>query len=78
MAKDNELVISAEEITIANDRGKVKACLSNIDMIHVIEDMDEDLFDEVLTWIRSNRNPDDVFDEKDLSKWATENGYTKE
>lgn len=29
-----------------------------------------------IEWIGKNMNPDDVFDEKDLSNWAEENDFT--
>ena len=31
--------------------------------------------DEVIGWIKSNLNPEDVFDEKDLRQWADENDF---
>jgi hypothetical protein len=78
MASNKELVITADEVTINRDNRKLKVFLTGVDMDHVISDMDEGLFDEVLEWIRSNRNPDDVFSRKDLDKWAEGNGYAKE
>lgn len=35
---------------------------------------DEDLIDHV----QNNFKPEDIFDSKELEKWAEENGYTKE
>jgi hypothetical protein len=34
--------------------------------------------DSAISWIGSNLDPDDVFDEKQLSNWAESNGYIKE
>lgn len=34
--------------------------------------------DSAIDWIKSNLNPDDVFDESDLEAWAEANGYVKE
>jgi len=33
------------------------------------------LLEEAIDWIKSNLNPEDVFDEKDLEFWAYENGF---
>ncbi len=34
-----------------------------------------DLLDDTVAWIKDNLEPDDVFDEDDLIKWAEANGY---
>ena len=34
--------------------------------------------DCAIDWIKSNMEPEDVFDEDKLSDWAESNGYTKE
>ena len=34
--------------------------------------------DEGIGWIKSNLNPEDVFDEGQLEMWASTNGYIKE
>ena len=34
--------------------------------------------DNAISWIGRNLLPDDVFGEKELSDWATSNGYIKE
>ena len=31
--------------------------------------------DEIISWIKRNLTPEDVFDEEDLIEWAEENGY---
>lgn len=33
------------------------------------------LLDDAIAWIAKNLNPEEVFDEKVLGEWATENGY---
>jgi len=33
----------------------------------------ENILEEVLGWIKSNMNPEDVFDEQALKNWAIEN-----
>ena len=33
------------------------------------------LLEDAIEWIKSNLNPEDVFDEKSLATWAEENGY---
>ena len=34
--------------------------------------------DDAIDWISSNMSPDEVFSEKDLGEWATENGFVPE
>lgn len=33
--------------------------------------------DEILLWVRQNYDPDDVFSNQQLDKWAESEGYTK-
>jgi hypothetical protein len=33
--------------------------------------------DEVVSWVRDNYAPDDVFQQRDLDAWAEENDYIK-
>lgn len=33
--------------------------------------------EEMLSWIRDNCNPEDVFPSTELDKWAESEGYTK-
>lgn len=32
------------------------------------------LLDDAIDWIKSNLNPDDVFDQRELEIWAEDNG----
>jgi hypothetical protein len=34
--------------------------------------------DEAIKWIGANMNPDEVFTEKQLEDWATNNGFIEE
>ena len=36
------------------------------------------LLDTAIEWIRKNLEPEEVFDDSDLDKWASNQGYTKE
>ena len=36
------------------------------------------LLELAIAWIAKNLSPEDVFSERDLDKWATDNGYVKE
>ncbi len=42
---------------------------SNIDGEHNLD------LDDITGWINSNLDPDDVFDESILERWADENGF---
>jgi len=33
--------------------------------------------DEAIDWIKANLSPEDVFDEDELSEWATDRGFVK-
>ena len=33
------------------------------------------LLENAIEWIKDNLEPDEVFDEKDLDRWAQENNY---
>jgi len=37
-----------------------------------------ELLDRVIDWIAENKDPEDVFPEKRLQQWASENGFTSE
>ena len=39
--------------------------------------INENLLDEAINWIKSNMNPDDVFDEDQLEEWAKDNGFVE-
>ena len=36
------------------------------------------LLEEAIEWIKSNMEPEDVFNDDDLKTWAEDSGYTKE
>ena len=36
------------------------------------------LLESAIDWIQDHLSPEDVFPEKDLKKWADENGYVEE
>lgn len=36
------------------------------------------LLEEAIDWIKSNLDPDEVFDDDSLHDWANENGYMME
>jgi len=37
-----------------------------------------DLLDRAIQWVVANLQPDEVFSEKTLEEWATDNGYSKQ
>lgn len=45
------------------------------DVDHILEDIHHDDLSE---WIQENKKPEDIFTERQLEKWAEENGYIKE
>ena len=42
-----------------------------------LDSIPEGVLGEAIDWIAKNLVPEDVFDEKELSEWATENGFVK-
>jgi len=39
--------------------------------------MPETALEHCIDWIQENLEPDEVFSEEELAKWALDNGYTK-
>ncbi len=37
----------------------------------------DDLLDMAIDWIKSNMNPDEVFDESQLEEWAENNDFVR-
>lgn len=37
----------------------------------------DNMFEDVVEWIRENLKPDDVFGDKSLKEWAEENGFVQ-
>lgn len=37
----------------------------------------DDLLDRAIEWIKYSLNPEDVFDQDDLERWAESEGYKK-
>ena len=44
----------------------------------VSEVISSSALEEVISWIKSNLEPEEVFDENQLEEWAETNGYVKE
>jgi len=76
MANTKTLVILCkDDVRIVHDRNRL--------VIHIEEpDVDDALLgfhsDDLIAFVSNKYCIDEVYSEKELDKWATENGYTKE
>ena len=43
----------------------------------IAETISEDLLDGAIDWIRTNMEPDEIFEERVLDQWAEDNGFVK-
>lgn len=49
---------------------------NSIDLRDYIFD-DDAMFDNIIDWINTNLNPDDIFDYDTLEDWAFDNGFVR-
>ena len=76
MSKTKTLSItSSEEVRISAYHGKSTVHVDNPE----IEDMLKEVaWEDIVAYIQGeNTTPDEVFEEKDLDKWAEDHGYVK-
>ena len=52
--------------------------ISDQDILSAVRDLLNVNSSWVLDWVAENFNPDDVFTDDDLERWAKEHGYTHE
>jgi len=75
MAKTKEISFTCEEITSKPDGyRKMKLIVDSPDIDELLTEIDDE---DLIGHLQGNFNPEDVFTEKDLKKWAEENGYLK-
>jgi len=48
---------------------------SQQDQAFIRDVISDRILEEAIEWIKTNMEPDEVFDEKDLEFWAYENGF---
>jgi len=76
MSKTKLLVIACTEARVVpNGRNMVTV---HIDEPHVGDALTSFSSEDIVSYVASEYGPDEVFEEKDLQKWAEENGYIKE
>jgi hypothetical protein len=76
MAKTRELTIICEEARTTSTGYRLKVVVDDPNMAELLAVISED---DIIEHVRSEGfKPDEVFDDKDLDKWATDHGYTKE
>lgn len=52
----------------------IRVTFDEPDLNHIFEDIVQD---DLAGYVQNEYTPDDLFTEKQLGKWAEENGYTK-
>jgi hypothetical protein len=57
-------------------KGEIMAMLEFEDIVHKCIDLDQ-MEDDIIDWIQSTKNPEDVFKEKDLRDWALSFGFVE-
>lgn len=75
MAKTDSLIINCARADISPyDRNKVSVDLIDLDVTHVLDDIHNE---DITEWCQRNLEPEDVFSETQLEKWAEASGYVK-
>lgn len=75
MAKTDALIINCARADISPyDKNKVSVDLVDLDITHVLDDIYND---DITEWCERNLQPEDIFSETQLEKWAAANGYVK-
>lgn len=76
MANTKTLVIKCnEDIRVVNS---INGLIVHIEEPNVDDALLSFHSDDLITFVSNNYGVDEVYSEKELDKWATENGYTKE
>jgi CHAD domain-containing protein len=61
-----------------SDTKKKKVIQSLGDIPDHIANMEDEVYTEMIKCIKDNLSPEDVFDQKQLEKWAEKNGYVQD
>lgn len=77
MPKTKQISIeTSDEVRITNSRNKTIVHVDAPDIQELLKEIDSEDIVSFIQW--DGYNPDEVFEEKQLDKWASENGYIKE
>ena len=76
MAKTDSLIIVCARVDVspAGNRNSVSADLVDINVEYVLDDISNE---DISNWCQQNLEPEDIFSETQLDKWAEANGYVK-
>jgi hypothetical protein len=76
MAKTKTLVIKCnEDVRVVHGRNGL---IVHVEEPHVDDALLSFNSDDLIAYVSNNYGVDEVYSEKELDKWAAENGYTKE
>jgi hypothetical protein len=76
MSKTKEIVVVCNEVhTETNWDKNVLVTLKEPNVNDLLDNINEE---ELNQWVRNNKEPDALFNAKDLGKWAEDNGYIKQ
>jgi hypothetical protein len=75
MSKTKEIFINCANVTISPNGGRaISVSLDEPDVDGMLGDVDKD---ELTEYVGRSFDPEDVFSETQLDKWAEANGYVK-
>lgn len=76
MSKTKELaIICSGDARIVANRNKLTVHIEEPDVDDALTAFNSD---DLIAYVSSNYGVEEVFDEKDLNKWAEDNGYVKQ
>lgn len=75
MAKTNGIEFSCESVhTTSSGRNLIKLEISNPNVDELLSDINEE---DLTSYIAQKFDPENIYPETELEKWATANGYVK-
>ena len=77
MSKTKQISIeTSDEVRVTNSRNKTIIHVDAPDIQELLKEIDSEDIVSFIQW--DGYDPDEVFEEEQLHKWASENGYIKE
>ena len=76
MAKTKSITFPCASASISPNTGHVvDVDVSEPNVDFILSEIDKY---DLIEYVQSNHNPDDIFEQKQLEEWALENGFVKE
>lgn len=75
MAKTKEITIMCDELTVTpNSHHNFQIEIEGFDVENILDHIDDS---DLIVYIQSNKQPEEVFSQSELDKWAESEGYIK-